>query len=292
VSDIKASAETHDGQFDGVNPGPWDDGWWIDDVRISETLSDPADITLDDKIVRHCAGDDTVGCIVDQDCVDAGTTGPCEGLAPQCPGTCTTLTVGIETEPDLTGGPLDELLSAPGQPIELDASSSTGTCLGGSLLYRFSVVGGDVLREYSENPVFVDAPSVDTDYRVDVSCSADAAGLCDNFAVVDVNVNCPSTGNVSLGVFPVIQATSKNPLTGSATWGWTPSKSYLLHVGNLPVTPAYAGTQTAGSGTSFTHAPVGNFYYLVREVGPFCNASGLWTSGGTGEQPGRDTTLP
>jgi len=39
VSGIKASAEVHDDQFDSINPGPGDDGWWIDNVTIDETLT-------------------------------------------------------------------------------------------------------------------------------------------------------------------------------------------------------------------------------------------------------------
>jgi hypothetical protein len=106
---------------------------------------------------------------------------------------------------------------------------------------------------------------------------------------VDVDVACPSSG--SLGdVFPVIGAA-----TGT-TWSWSPAKDYLLHKGDLPVTGAYAGTQTEGSGTSFTDAaqpaPGGGFYYLLREIGQYCNDQGLWSSGGPGEMEGRDTTLP
>jgi hypothetical protein len=271
-----------------MNPGPHDDGWWIDDVRIDETLSSPAVLYADEDVLHHCAGDDTVGCLTDQDCVDAGTTGPCEGEAPQCGPTCTGITVLVATEPDDTGGVLDEVLEAPGAPIWLDASASHGTCLDGTLQFRFSKDGGaTVLGEWSEWAAYYHAPQADTDYLVEVRCSTDTD--CGSSAVVDVDVACPSSGNLG-EVFPAIAASTPT------TWSWSPAKEYMLHKGDLPVTGAYAGAQTEASGTSFSDAtqPIsgGGFYYLLREVGQYCNDQGLWSSGGPSEQEGRDTTLP
>jgi hypothetical protein len=270
------------------NPSPEDDGWLIDDVTIDETLAIPALLLVDDNIVQHCAGDPTVGCLTEQDCVDAGTTGPCEGQAPQCPETCTSVTVQVATTPDETGGALDELLDAPGQPIELDASSSFGTCLDGALQFRFSQDGGTtVLREFSENPVFIAAPQDDTDYLVEVRCSTDTS--CLGSAVVDVDVDCPASGNLG-AIFPVITAADKT------TWSWTPAKTYLLWQGDLDLVSSYTGSGSTGAGTSFTHVPTPaagfGYYYLVRELGEFCNDNGLWTSGGPAENPLRETSLP
>jgi hypothetical protein len=289
VSSLKITAETWDDQFANVNPGPWDDGWWIDDVTIDETLSNPALLLVDDDILRHCTGDPAMGCLTDQDCVDAGTAGPCTGEAPQCPETCTSITVQVATDPDNTGGALDELLTAPGQPIELDASSSFGTCLDGALQFRFSKDGGTtILREFSENPVLTAAPQDDTDYLVEVRCSTDTT--CSDSATVDVNVNCPASGNLG-GIFPTIVASTKT------TWVWTPPKTYVVWQGDVTAVSTYGGTQSfSGSGDSFTDVAtpaVGSGdYYLAREVGEFCNDDGLWTSGGPAESPLREPSLP
>jgi len=234
------------------------------------------------------AGDPTVGCLEDQDCLDAGTTGPCTGEAPQCPETCTSITAQVVTDPDNTGGALDELLVAPGQPIELDASSSFGTCVDGALQFRFSKDGGTmVLREYTENPVFIAAPQSDTDYLVEVRCSTDTD--CGDAVTVDVDVACPSSGNLA-GIFPAITATDKT------TWTWTPAKSYLLWQGDLALVNGYSGDLSAGSGSSFTHSiepsPGSAYYYLIRETGEFCNENGPWTSGGSAESPLREPSLP
>jgi hypothetical protein len=238
--------------------------------------------------VQHCAGDPTVGCLTDQDCLDAGTTGPCTGEAPQCPETCTSITAQVVTDPDDTGGALDELLTAPGQPIELDASSSFGTCLDGALQFRFSKDdGATAIREFSENPVLLVAPQNDTDYLVEVRCSTDTS--CLGSAVVDVDVACPSSGNLG-EIFPTITAADKT------TWTWTPAKTYLLWQGDLVLVSSYAGSDSHGTGTSFTHVPtptVGfGYYYLVRELGEYCNDNGPWTSGGPAEDPLREPSLP
>jgi hypothetical protein len=288
VASLRGDAETWEEWF-ASNPSPEDDGWWIDDIEIDETLSNPALLLVDDDVVQHCTGDPTVGCLTDQDCVDAGTTGPCTGEAPQCPETCTTVTAQVETDPDLTGGALDELLTAPGQPIEIDASSSFGTCVDGALQFRFTADGGStVIRDYSENAVIVTAPTSDTDYLVEVRCSTDLD--CGGSATVDVDVDCPSSGNLGGGVFATITAEAND-----TTWSWTGGVSYVLHIGDLSAVSTLAGTQSTGSGTSFTHVPVpgvsAGYYYIVREAG-FCNSAGSWTTGGLGEQPGRDTTLP
>jgi hypothetical protein len=287
VAGIRGDAETWEEWF-AINPSPKDDGWWIDDVTIDETLNDPALLIVDDNVVHHCTGDPTVGCLTDQDCIDAGTTGPCTGEAPQCPETCTTVTAQVATDPDDTGGVLDERLVAPGQPIELDASSSFGSCLDGALQFRFSTDGGaTVLREYTENPVVIAAPQSDTDYLVEVRCSTDTA--CGDSVTVDVDVDCPASGNLA-GIFPAITATDKT------TWTWTPSETYLLWQGDLALVSSYAGNDSPGTGSSFTHSatPVSGsgYYYLLRELGEYCNENGPWTSGGSAEDPLREVSLP
>jgi hypothetical protein len=289
VSSLKITRDTWDDQFANINPGPWDDGWWIDDVTIDETLSNPALLLVDTDVLHHCAGDPGVGCLTDQDCVDAGTTGPCSGEAPQCPATCTSVTAQVATTPDDTGGALDELLTAPGQPIVLDASSSFGTCLDGALQFRFSKDGGTaVLREFSGNPVLTAAPQSDTDYLVEVRCSSDPS--CNVSATVDVNVDCPASGNLG-GIFPTIVASTKT------TWAWTPSKDYVVWQGDVTVVSTYGGAETFfGTGDSFTDPATpalgSGEYYLVREVGEFCNDDGVWSSGGPAESPLREPSLP
>ena len=83
VSSIRV-AETWQDFGDG-NPTPEEDGWWIDDLTIDETLSVPAQLVIDTNVLMQCAGDSSVGCLTDGDCTDSGVSGPCLGDAPQCP---------------------------------------------------------------------------------------------------------------------------------------------------------------------------------------------------------------
>ena len=197
------------------------------------------------------------------------------------------MTAVVTTEPDRTGGPLDETLVAPGRALKLDAADSSGRCLDGTLQFRFSIDGGPVLREFSENPILLDAPHSDTDYLVEVRCSSDTA--CSDSVMVDVNVSCPASGNLG-GVFPVIRAANKT------TWTWTPEKSYRLWQGDLHLVSSYTGSLSSGTGASFTHVPLpspgAGYYYVVLEAGQYCNDQGLWTSGGPSESPARESTLP
>jgi len=287
VTGLKISPfETWHEAFPDLNPDPRDDGWWVDDIRISESLVTPAVLQVDTKILRHCAGDVSIGCITSQDCIDNGTTGPCTGAAPQCGPTCTTLSAEIVTDPDDTGGALDELLVAPGQPITLDASSSAGTCLDGALQYRFSKDGGaTVLRGFSENPLFLDAPQIDTDYLVEVRCSTDGPdylcsdpGTSPNAArTVDVNVDCPTSGSPLLGEFETILAQGDK-----TTWGWATSASFELLQGDLAGASTYTGARSTATGNSFNDAtlpqPGGGRYYIVRELGTLCNEVGSWST--------------
>lgn len=288
MTSLKASATTHDIQFQNVNPGEWDNGWWIDDVSVSETLALPALLLVDNDTVRSCAGDSSVGCIVAQDCIDAGTTGPCAGGAPQCGAICTSVTASIATTPDVTGDTLNENLAAPGQPIEIDASASSGTCQDGALQYRFTKDGSTVLREWSENAVLIDVPSpLGSTYNVQVRCST--LTTCNTSAVVNVTVTCPTSGNLG-GLFETIAASNKT------TWNWTTPVAYQLWSGPLSGVSSYTGGATTGSGTSFMDAVVpgsgAGTYYVVRSAGEFCNEVGLWSSGGAGESAAREPSLP
>jgi hypothetical protein len=289
VSSIKATAETHAEQFPNANPGPWEDGWWLDDVTIDKTLTSPVVIKIDTNVLRHCAGDATVGCLTTQNCADAGVAGPCEGEAPSCGPTCTGVTLDVSTDPDRTGGPWDEVLVAPGRTIEMNAVASYGTCVDGVLQFRFSVDGGTELRGWSDNPIVLAAPRVDTDYLVEVRCSTDPP--CADSVVIDVDVGCPASGNLNLPFAePILAGSSKVEFT------WTTPLDFDLFSGDLEAVGSYAGDLSSGSGSSFpataTPATGEGLYYVVRITGEFCNDVGLWTSGGSAESPLRESSLP
>jgi len=287
VGGVKVSPNEHWQQaFAFMANDPRDDGWWIDNVTVNETLTNPAVLQVDNDVVQGCTGNPAVGCLVAQDCVNAGTTGPCNQPAPACGATCTIggLTLAVATTPDAGGGALAETLVAPGQPIEIDASASSGTCLSGALQFRFSISGGAVLRDWSENPIYVDAPLGDVDYQVEMRCSS--ATACATSAIVDVNVNCPSSG--------LLGGTFGQTLQGEAdksTFSWTSSQAFDAFRGPISGVSTYSGSIIVnnGSGTSFTDGactqagtPGDGCYYVVRKHGEFCNNSGNWSACTTG----------
>jgi hypothetical protein len=149
----------------GWNPTPADDGWYIDDVRVTNTLVSAATVTVD-TTVRS-------------------------GL-PACAPGCGSVTAA------LTATPLNPL---PGQTTTLDASGSFADQCPGGLNYRFwsdrrvSGVYGDtrdtLLRDWSPEPILVDLP-VDqtTHYAVEVRCGFDPG--CAGSAVTEVAFDCPS----------------------------------------------------------------------------------------------------
>jgi len=250
------------------NPIEADDGWYIDDIQISNTLTSAATVTAD--------------------------TAANAGL-PACPAiACTSVTATLGATPTTTG--------APGQLTTLDASGSSGACVNGVLQYRFwttdnnTTVGdaGDVLlRTWTDNPTISDAPSNTTRYGVEVRCSALTS--CQNSATTSVTVNCPSTGN-AVAAFPqTIRFNDKN------TVAWTSSALVDVIRGDLiqlrtnvgqyngTVDTCLGNNVTAASAADATTPAVnGGKYYLVRGAGAsaFCNAGNSWKEGVLSEKPG------
>jgi hypothetical protein len=337
---LKLDFETYQEQFSLQAADPRDDGWWLDSVNVDEVFSTAGQFTVDSKTTKSCCNDancqapgpdfPNVGCQTNQDCIDQAAGSSCLGPAPPCGATCTSnlIDVNVETEPDANVQPFSEVLNAPGEPIEINAVTSTGVCLSGSLQYRYSNNATlAVLRDWSENPIFVDAPLSDTEYKVEVRCSR--ALTCLNSAVVTVTVTCPystprlrpnlfthnpvapvdpggviggSCGGAGCGLVLASSGTAKN------TFQWTTSTRREVFRGPISGVSTYTGSIVAFGpaqpNTSFVDAAVPSsgqgFYYLVREAGDFlhqdveadfCNERGYWSGGGVSEAPTGATLL-
>ncbi len=267
-SDLKAgSFETWE-QIFTFNPAPDDDGWWIDDVRVTNTLVNPATITSDDK------NNDAL---------------------PGCGNTCNTISARLTSDPAGSS-------AAPGRIVELSAlESMADRCLNGVLQYRFwidgngSGSGGDpadtLLRGWTDNPEILDAPQPRTSYVADVRCST--AISCADSAALSVEVTCPSSGNL---LFPPVVALDRDTLS------WGSSRTYDFAEGLLANLSSYQTTDQAQNqgpaaalniGDDFPAAGTG-LWYLLRDSGAlgsgatqFCNAPGV-----TWGQASRDAVLP
>jgi hypothetical protein len=262
------SGTTLQGVF-GWNPTPADDGWYIDDIRVSNTLTSPATVTVD----------------------TANRTG-----LPGCGPICTGVTAALSASPPAT--------AAPGQVTELDASASfTDRCADGLLQFRFwddrngngelGDAGDLVLRTWSEDPIFTQAPNVTTRYGVEVRCSS--LPSCLGAATALVTVPCPSTGNARVPFDQTLGFASKTQLA------WTTSERVDVVRGDLGALRSSAGQfngtvdaclandQTVSSITDATPPGAGSGkYYLVRPAGPtaYCNATPSWKTGAAAERPG------
>jgi hypothetical protein len=130
-----------------------DDGWWIDDIRITGAIT--------------------------QQIVPVADTKPRTGSCPSKPcnqavGDAGTNVVLKAT--DVAGQVLDGVVSVPmaGQSIHISAIDSTlpGGCVGGVAEYEFSR-NGVVAQPFGPKTYYLDAPESNTDYRARARCSTD-----------------------------------------------------------------------------------------------------------------------
>jgi hypothetical protein len=251
------------------NPIEADDGWYIDDVRVSNTLTSAATVTVD----------------------TADRTG-----LPACGPVCTSVTASLSASPPTTG--------APGQLTQLDASASfVDRCADGALLFRFWAdlngngvpgdAGDQLLRNWTENPILLQAPDTTTRYGVEVRCSS--LPSCLGSTTTLVTVLCPSTGNAKA---PFAQQVG---FAGKTQFSWTSAALVDVIRGDLGALRGsggqFNGTVEACLGNDVSVSSVtdgttpsagAGKYYLVRGAGPspYCNASHSWKTGAAAEKPG------
>jgi hypothetical protein len=288
VSTIKVSLAQDLNQIFTLPLGwPGDDGWYIDNVIIDQTLGTPATVAADGN--------------------------PITGRDP-CGNTCNTLSAAISADPAATG--------APGVTVELDAGgSSADRCLDGTLQYRFyvdadnsgTIDGADtLLRDWTDNSLLLDAPTGTTTYAVEARCSSDTTcgtGTDNHLAFTTVNVSCPSTGNLKTAFTQTVGADSKTQFS------WGVADTVDVFRGNLGGTGSGGGASSLTGTGSFLNsvetclqndqnissfvdatnpsAGSGNaVYYLVRgKGGQFCNQAGSWNSGGGSQAGDRDADI-
>jgi hypothetical protein len=249
------------------NPSPADDGWYIDDIRVTNTLATPATVAAD--------------------------TADRSGL-PGCGPDCASVTAALVATPDSTG--------APGDPVSLDASASAADhCPGGALLYRFwldedgnGLVNGPLdalLRGFTDDPVLLDAPDFTSRYVVEVQCASQTT--CGNRATALVTVPCATEPPP----FPHVLRFESWYAVSWGTWG-TLARVDLLR-GDLLALRASGG---AFQGTVLEcmandkidrwdfddadPAPGGGWYYLAREAGASPGCPRSWGTGVPQEIPG------
>ena len=146
-----------------------DDGWYIDDVRVNQALGVPLTLAADTKTI---------------------TAIPCD--------LCTSISAAMEASPTV--------LSTPGEVVTFDAgASAVSICPTSPPRFQYWIDGNDngvagdagdtVVRDWSEDPVFLATPEASNTYAVLVRCPSapdcDASDGSDT-VTASVTVNCPT----------------------------------------------------------------------------------------------------
>jgi hypothetical protein len=129
---------------------PGDEGWWVDDIRITGALTAPAAPSAD-------------------------TQTPFSGACPANGCNNTVGDSGFNIDLTVTDSDGNGLIVA-GEKILLSAAGTTnpGGCVGGGPQFRFFKDGtapANVVQDWSSDPTFIDNPVADAVYRVQVRCS-------------------------------------------------------------------------------------------------------------------------
>jgi hypothetical protein len=261
-----------------------EDGWYVDDILISEALSSAPTLSVD-------AAANTV--------------------FPGCGAGCISVTPMLQVNPPTatsTG-------VGPGQTVELNASASTANqCSDGTIQFRFwedldaslTFTPGDTLvRDFTDNPIAVVAPNVSTTYGVDVICTSNPnCPSTDAVVAVDVIVNCPQTSTLISGNFPVsIQGAI---ISGQKRIQWTGLRFVDAVRGDLNALRAsgtFNGAAVQGCPrNNILTTNIQNFdtlnpgdalFFLVRDEDiNFCNHVGSYSESATPpEDAGRDSEV-
>jgi hypothetical protein len=173
-----------------------DDGWYIDDIHIDQALGNALTLSPDTASIVPI---------------------PC--------GTCASVTAVLTATPNPTSGP--------GQVTTLSAKDSAATgCIDGIVQFKFFIdvnlngsfdAGVDtVLRDWTDNSTFVDAPGVDTAYGVQTRCSTNflchSAVASPDVSNLLVTVGCPQSPVALKASFNQTIKVNKVPTNATIVW--------------------------------------------------------------------------
>jgi len=322
VAGTKARAENYELTFK-FNPDERDDGWWIDDVTINSALTVPATFSADPAPnaglpscgVPCISATANVTVASEPPTCDAGGNGSALGLPCKNDAVCAAVTAGAECR--LPVNPPSVTLKAPGQPLELnalgaDAPSIAQPCFDGGLQFRFEK-NSQIVRDFTENPVLVDAPLADAVYDVTARCSS--VPSCKQTRTIAVEVVCPSTGFVEFWPDltpinddefdwqPISPATNRNPVIPELWQMRYGSLGDLKAGGDFSTSTLVAAQPGAVSSFDTSALPpdpnpqVGRYFIFARDDNPSpsgrafgCNEAFGWTSGGAAERDDSGTS--
>jgi hypothetical protein len=237
--------------------GSWDnqlddDGWWVDDIRLTGALTTQLTATPDNRTPQSGA----------------------------CPAICNSGVGDHGTTAALTIRDANsDTVFERGERLTLDGSASSlpGGCSGGVAQYRF-LRDGQVVQDWTTNNAFIDAPLVDASYQLLVRCSASftCTGTTGATAMarvytgdgedIDVNLTHGSAGSSSMAWAARPQPTSVNGYDvyrGSASVTSAGDPTYSTLTCHRPDVPQQALGTTVSVLDGAIPATGQFFYYLV-----------------------------
>jgi hypothetical protein len=121
--------------------------------------------------------------------------------------------------------PTSVATGAPGQFVEIDARDSTfTTCADGTLQFRYSAAGSGVLRDWSEDPVYVTAPLSPSTILIEARCTGGVnpngslvLPACGTSKSLQINVPCPVPTGKGHGSFASIWPNTDRLLAAGKT---------------------------------------------------------------------------
>jgi len=260
------------------NPIPDDDGMYIDDVRLTQTL---------------------------------GTAVPTDASDTKANGNVVCDTSCSMTGPTLTASP--PISTAPGRLVTLTAAATVTQCANGLVVYQFwndtnangviDPLTDTLLRDFSPDPVLEEAPVTDPGrYLVRAKCPTVVA--CSGDAAATVSVSTPGASTIFPYVPLKIQCVSGASCTATdksvLTWGFADPSGVEVIRGNLATLRSNGGNfnlavdscvaddiTTASTSDGTIPGTLVPFYYLARRS----VVNQTWTSFSLREVPGRDIEL-
>ncbi len=249
LAGTKFDFETYESQ-QWLNPGPADDGWWIDDVRVANVLDSPATVSIDLN-----------------DNSSLLTCGP----------VCNTVSANLVVDPF----PPSVLA---GETVRFSAEGSgADVCLGGTLQYEFWIdtngngTLGDpsdtLLQGWSDNPTYSTAVTATRTFGVRVRCSSAPTACIDS---VLETVTVLGSGSGPLGEARDLRVTAYDDGTGKISIDYDPACNAVDHhieYGLLQNVSSYGysgqdcSLGSSGSYDQFMPGPDSYFFLVVGNDG-------------------------
>jgi hypothetical protein len=217
----------------GWENNPHDDGWWVDDIRITGAITAQATPLADTGPIPASTCPATPGDSCNQSAGDGGYS------------------VAVAVRDTGNGNGIFEK----GEVVEFDATGTTnpGGCANGITLYEFRK-NGTVAQSFSANAFYRDAPTADATYTVHARCSVDPSCTSTTGATRTIQVYTGDGEDIRLLV-------SHDRANGITTLRWqarpqpVPMSGYDVFRGTIP--PANLSTLASVTCDTGAATPVG-----------------------------------